>query len=682
MPVFIDLWYPGTASISAAITETEFGQTPWVSPDTTGVSGEDGTCIQGVTGQDEFTDPDGNIIQILSCTHMASNGMNEIEIAMFNPTSNSVDESLVNSVTGDVCSDDSPCLDNFRLLLRGNTAGSNAYNAWTFDQGDYLFYLGDGNDSSTLDEPATAHNVISVGSYVDRNSWPSEDGTETDTSTVGQISSFSGHGPTLDGRTGIAIVAPGDEIGSSLSTAASSDFTSDCPALTTTGCTSPDGNHVFVQGTSMASPHVASACAPSCAAADDRCRTGRIPARAVGKRQPVDERRRRDHVGSRQARGRPWCVERDCLERAAAGGNTIEITGVDLQPGVTMALGGQPLTLTNIGTNAWSAPVPPTSEAGAVSLTITNPDGSTASDPSAYVYLDPTGYHSLTPFRACDTRSASTTPANQCKGKTLGTRGTVTVQITGGAVPSGARAVVINLTALNHSSGATFVSAFPAGTAVPLASNLNLAGNSTQANLAIVQLSAGGAITLFNSVGDVDVIVDVEEYSRRPSGSGTVPESSTASRRYVSAIPARTRGPNARAPPTTRCKPVGGEMWCCLGCLLARRAAHRRYHPMEPQLRPYSTSPRLAGLPQPIFLWRRPTAVTSAPLDHLHPTLIQARVRPCQSGDRHARPSTRCLCVQRGGERRDHHRCGWLVRQWIREHSRHALQLDSPDAHL
>ncbi len=114
-------------------------------------------------------------------------------------------------------------------------------------------------------------------------------------------------------------------------------------------------------------------------------------------------------------------------------------------------------------------------------------------------------------------------PPNQCKAKTLGARGTVTVQVTGGAVPSGARAVVVNLTALNHSSGATYVTAFPAGEGVPLASNLNLSGNGIQANLAIVQLSTGGAITLYNSVGDVDVIVDVEGYFATPVGSGTVP---------------------------------------------------------------------------------------------------------------------------------------------------------------
>ena len=66
-----------------------------------------------------------------------------------------------------------PCFNDFQVLLRGNTAPSGEYNVWTFDQGDYFFYVGDGNDNLTLDEPASATTSISVGSYVSRNSWPS-----------------------------------------------------------------------------------------------------------------------------------------------------------------------------------------------------------------------------------------------------------------------------------------------------------------------------------------------------------------------------------------------------------------------------------------------------------------------------------------------------------------------------
>jgi subtilisin family serine protease len=519
-PVFIDLWYPGSASISAAVSETGVGTTPWVSPDTTGVSGEDGTCIQGIPGDDEFTDPQANVIEILSCTHMPSNGMNEIQVAMFNPCCVSPAEGLVNS-SGVACSDATPCLNDFKLLLRGNASASATYNAWTFDQGDYLFYLGDGNDTSTLDEPASAHDVITVGSYVSRNSWPSEAGTETDSEVVGAISSFSGHGPTLDGRIGVTIAAPGDEIGSSLSAAASTNLTSDCPALTTAGCLSPDGNHLFIQGTSMAAPHVAGALALLLAQQPtiDVAQAKSLLAQAANA-GPLTSGGPTIWGAGKLELG-PGVLSVNQSHGPLAGGNTIDITGVDLQAGVSMSLGGVPLTLTNVGTNVWSAPVPPSSVPGAVKLTITNPDNSTAVDPYAYTYVDPTTYHALAPFRICDTRA--TAPANQCKAKTLSAGGRVNVQITGGAVPSGAESVVFNLTAVNDSASGTFVEAFPAGGSLPLASNMNLAGPGVRSNLAIVQLSRGGAVTIYNALGTVDVIVDVQGYFAQPTGSGIVP---------------------------------------------------------------------------------------------------------------------------------------------------------------
>ena len=519
MPVFLDLWYPGADSISVAIAETGNGQTSWVAPDTIGVSGEDGTCTPP-SGGDEFTDQYFNTFQILSCTHMPSNGMNEIQIAMFNPDTGG---SLTSPIDGHQCSDTDDCFDDFKLLLRGNSAPTGQYNSWTFDQGDYFFYDGDGNDNSTLNEPASAHDVISVGSYVSRNSWPSEAGTETDGESIGAISDFSGHGPTLDGRNGIDIVAPGEEIGSSLSANAGS-ITSDCPTGTTQGCTSPDGNHMFLQGTSMASPHVAGALAllleqvPSI----DVAQAKSLLAQSADT-SPLIAGGAVTTWGAGKLLVGPGVLTITPAEGLLAGGTTMHITGVDLQAGMTMSLGGQPLTLTSSGTNAFSATVPAASEPGSVTLTMANPDGSTATDPSAYTYLDPTGYHSLTPFRTCDTRSAPTIPATQCKGKTLGAGGTVTVQITGGTVPAGARSVVVNLTAINNSGGGTYVTAYPAGHALPRASNLNLTGSGVATNLAVVQLSASGAITIYNALGHVDVIVDVEGYFATPTGSGIVP---------------------------------------------------------------------------------------------------------------------------------------------------------------
>jgi hypothetical protein len=81
-----------------------------------------------------------------------------------------------------------------------------------------------------------------------------------------------------------------------------------------------------------------------------------------------------------------------------------------------------------------------------------------------------------------------------------------------------AQAVVVNLTVINHSATTTFVSAYPSGGTRPLASNVNVDPAATQANLAIVALSSGGAISIFNSVGSADVVVDVQGYFAAPTG--------------------------------------------------------------------------------------------------------------------------------------------------------------------
>jgi hypothetical protein len=169
----------------------------------------------------------------------------------------------------------------------------------------------------------------------------------------------------------------------------------------------------------------------------------------------------------------------------------------------------------------------PAGTAGAVDVTVQTSIGTSGvSAADLYTYVPSGAYTALSPFRVCDTR-ASRTP-DECTGKTLGGGGRVTVQVTGVAgpnaqmVPTGAQAVVVNLTAINHSATHTYVTAFPAGS-VPVASNMNLDPYAVQSNLAIVQLTSGGAITLYNPVGVVDVIVDIQGYFATPSAGPTPP---------------------------------------------------------------------------------------------------------------------------------------------------------------
>jgi hypothetical protein len=165
---------------------------------------------------------------------------------------------------------------------------------------------------------------------------------------------------------------------------------------------------------------------------------------------------------------------------------------------------------------------PAMAASGTVDITVVTDVGTSgASTADQYTFIAPNAYSALSPFRVCDTRPKSPTP--QCAGKTLGSKGTVAIQITGGLVPAGARAVVVNVTAINHNSTRTYLTAFPSGGSVPRASDINIDGGAILANLVIVQLNVSGGITIFNSVGSVDVLVDVQGYFAAPTGPGMVP---------------------------------------------------------------------------------------------------------------------------------------------------------------
>jgi hypothetical protein len=166
----------------------------------------------------------------------------------------------------------------------------------------------------------------------------------------------------------------------------------------------------------------------------------------------------------------------------------------------------------------------PALPAGTVDIKVETPGGDSNPAPAdQYTYVAPGAYTAISPVRICDTRPAAGGIApNQCDTGGKGTLGTgnetVTAQITGTHVPPGAQAVVVNITAINHGGGGTYVIAYPAGGAQPVASNINLTGGKVGSNLAIVQLSGAGQISLFNALGSADVILDVEGYFATASG--------------------------------------------------------------------------------------------------------------------------------------------------------------------
>ena len=115
----------------------------------------------------------------------------------------------------------------------------------------------------------------------------------------------------------------------------------------------------------------------------------------------------------------------------------------------------------------------------------------------------PGAYHPMTPFRILDTRTGSPLGAGQ----------SIDVQITGqGGVPSmGVTAVVMNVT-VTRTTASSYLTVYPAGTARPVASNLNWVAGQTVPNLVEVAIGTGGQVTAYNLAGTVDVIFDVAGY--------------------------------------------------------------------------------------------------------------------------------------------------------------------------
>ncbi|MDP1806637.1 MAG: hypothetical protein Q8K72_15780, partial [Acidimicrobiales bacterium] len=111
----------------------------------------------------------------------------------------------------------------------------------------------------------------------------------------------------------------------------------------------------------------------------------------------------------------------------------------------------------------------------------------------------------LTPARILDTRDGTGGIFTK-----VGPAGAVDVTVAGvGGVPAtGVGAVVLNVTATEPTSH-SWLSVFPAGEALPLASNLNFLPGQDVPNLVVAKVGAGGRVSVYNSVGSTHVIFDV-----------------------------------------------------------------------------------------------------------------------------------------------------------------------------
>lgn len=146
---------------------------------------------------------------------------------------------------------------------------------------------------------------------------------------------------------------------------------------------------------------------------------------------------------------------------------------------------------------------------------------------SVHIVADLTGYYatdavgkytSLTsPTRVMDTRVQF---GFRAPGP-VGPGGVETIDLSD-KVPASATAVTFNLTGTDASTG-TFITAWPAGTAMPNTSNLNLTGGATSPNLVTIALGADRKFSLANHFGSVDLVVDLAGFYTPDYGSAFAP---------------------------------------------------------------------------------------------------------------------------------------------------------------
>ncbi len=127
-------------------------------------------------------------------------------------------------------------------------------------------------------------------------------------------------------------------------------------------------------------------------------------------------------------------------------------------------------------------------------------------DVMGYVRKEPaTRLTPLVPERVLDTRVGNGAPVQRLS---AGSVLDLVVAGRGGVPASGADSVVLNVAAVDPSGGG-YVSVWPSGQSRPLISNLNYGAGRNVPNLVVCKLGAGGAVSLYASGGDLDLIADV-----------------------------------------------------------------------------------------------------------------------------------------------------------------------------
>jgi hypothetical protein len=191
-----------------------------------------------------------------------------------------------------------------------------------------------------------------------------------------------------------------------------------------------------------------------------------------------------------------WTAPSSNGGQAITGYVVTPYVGATPQPAQTFTSPATAQTVTGLGEDTYTFKV------AAVNSVGTGPQSAASSSvtPGAGARFNP-----LSPARVLDTREGNGAPLAK-----VAPNSSIDLQVTGrGGVPaSGVSAVVLNVT-VTEPTALSFLTAWPAGEARPLASNLNFTAGQTVPNLVVVKVGAGGKVSLYNYAGTAHVIADV-----------------------------------------------------------------------------------------------------------------------------------------------------------------------------
>jgi hypothetical protein len=171
--------------------------------------------------------------------------------------------------------------------------------------------------------------------------------------------------------------------------------------------------------------------------------------------------------------------------------------------------------------------------------------------------VSPGPYSPIEPVRICDTRAGNPSnlsgAAGQCKGLTIPTAGTRTIDVANGSfgVPADATAVVLNVTVVNPVTPG-FVTVYPTGATLPNASSIDYASGEVVPNLVEVGTGSAGQVSMYSSA-QTDVVVDVEGYVAPTASGGSGAGLYNPLSSPVRICDTRTGNPSGLSAPNNQC---------------------------------------------------------------------------------------------------------------------------------